>query len=123
MNRTDLNGVASEGRAVEPDFWRERRVLITGHTGFKGAWLSLWLQALGARVSGFSMGVPTRPSLYELARVGEGMEEIAGDVRDFAALDAALDAARPEIVIHMAAQSLVRPSFAEPRVTYETNVM
>ena len=119
VNGAGSSALALDEASVDPDFWCERRVLVTGHTGFKGAWLSLWLQALGARVSGFSMGVPTRPSLYELARVGEGMEEIEGDVRDFAALDAA----RPEIVIHMAAQSLVRPSFAEPRVTYETNVM
>jgi CDP-glucose 4,6-dehydratase len=109
--------------AVDPDFWRDRRVLLTGHTGFKGAWLSLWLQALGARVTGFSLDVPTRPSLYELARVGEGMQSIEGDVRDHEALAAAVAAVAPEIVIHMAAQSLVRRSFAEPRETYETNVM
>ncbi len=108
---------------VDPDFWRERRVLLTGHTGFKGAWLSLWLQSLGAQVTGFSVDVPTQPSLYELARVGEGMESIAGDVRDPEALAAAVAEAEPEIVIHMAAQSLVRRSFAEPRETYETNVM
>jgi CDP-glucose 4,6-dehydratase len=109
--------------AVEPDFWRDRRVLLTGHTGFKGAWLSLWLQTLGARVTGFSSGVPTRPSLYELAHVGKGMESIEGDVRNFGELAAAIAAARPEVVIHMAAQSLVRPSFSEPRTTYEVNVM
>ncbi len=96
---------------------------MTGHTGFKGAWLSLWLQALGARVTGFSNGVPTQPSLYELARVGEGMESVVGDVRDHAAISAAVERAAPEVVIHMAAQSLVRRSFAEPRETYETNVM
>ena len=109
--------------AVDPGFWRERRVLLTGHTGFKGAWLSLWLQSLGARVTGFANGVPTQPSLYELAKVGEGMESIKGDVRDPAALAAAMTAAAPEVVIHMAAQSLVRRSFVEPRETYETNVM
>jgi CDP-glucose 4,6-dehydratase len=108
---------------VDPDFWRDRRVLVTGHTGFKGAWLALWLQALGAHVTGFALGVPTEPSLYELAHVGVGMEAIEGDVRDFRALTAALAAARPEVVIHMAAQSLVRRSFAEPRMTYEVNVM
>jgi CDP-glucose 4,6-dehydratase len=96
---------------------------LTGHTGFKGAWLALWLQTLGARVTGFALDVPTQPSLYELARVGQGMESIEGDVRDFGALAGALSAVRPEIVIHMAAQSLVRPSFAEPRMTYEVNVM
>ncbi len=108
---------------LDNDFWRERRVLVTGHTGFKGAWLTLWLKALGAQVAGFSLGVPTQPSLYELARVGEGMQSIDGDVRDFHALTAALATARPEVVIHMAAQSLVRPSFSEPRKTYEVNVM
>jgi CDP-glucose 4,6-dehydratase len=108
---------------VEAPFWRNRRVLLTGHTGFKGAWLALWLQALGAEVTGFSLGIPTHPSLYELARVGEGMESIEGDVRDFDALAAALDSARPEIVVHMAAQSLVRRSFREPRETYAVNVM
>jgi CDP-glucose 4,6-dehydratase len=116
-------GVAPPEATVAADFWRERRVLVTGHTGFKGSWLALWLQALGARVSGFSLGVPTQPSLFELARVGEGMDSIEGDVRDPCALVEALAAVRPEIVIHMAAQSLVRPSFAEPRMTYEVNVM
>jgi CDP-glucose 4,6-dehydratase len=109
--------------SVERDFWRDRRVLLTGHTGFKGAWLALWLQTLGARLTGFSLGVPTQPSLYELARVGDGMESIEGDIRDFHALAAALDHAHPEVVIHMAAQSLVRRSFSEPRLTYEVNVM
>lgn len=115
--------VAGMDMNVDADFWRGRRVLLTGHTGFKGAWLALWLQTLGARVTGFSLGIPTHPSLYELARVGEDMESIEGDVRDFEALVAALDRACPEVVIHMAAQSLVRRSFSEPRLTYEVNVM
>ncbi len=108
---------------VDRDFWRGRRVLLTGHTGFKGSWLALWLRELGARVTGFSSEVPTQPSLYEMARVGEGIESIDGDVRDFRALSAAFTEARPEVVIHMAAQSLVRRSFSEPRLTYEVNVM
>jgi CDP-glucose 4,6-dehydratase len=108
---------------VDPGFWRDRRVLLTGHTGFKGAWLSLWLQSLGARVTGFSVDVPTQPSLYELANVAEGMESVEGDVRDPEALAAAVRTAAPEIVIHMAAQSLVRRSFAAPRETFQTNVM
>ena len=111
------------GGAVDRDFWRDRRVLLTGHTGFKGAWLALWLQSLGARVTGFSNGVPTQPSLYELARVGEGMDGVEGDVRDHEAVAAAVADTAPEIVIHMAAQSLVRRSFLEPRETYETNVL
>ena len=98
-------------------------MLLTGHTGFKGAWLALWLQSLGARVTGFSVNRATQPSLFDLARVGEGVESIEGDVRDPEAIAAAVAAATPEIVIHMAAQSLVRRSFAEPRETYETNVM
>ena len=109
--------------AVDPDFWRGRRVLLTGHTGFKGAWLALWLQTLGAHVTGFSLGVPTDPSLYELARVGDGMTSVDGDVRDHRAVAVAMADAKPEVVIHMAAQSLVRRSFAEPRETYATNVM
>ena len=108
---------------VDPDFWRARRVLLTGHTGFKGAWLALWLQALGAEVTGYAREAPTQPSLYALARVDEGMRSITGDVRDFQAVADAVAAARAEVVIHMAAQSLVRPSFAKPRMTYETNVM
>jgi CDP-glucose 4,6-dehydratase len=109
--------------AVDPDFWKGRRVLLTGHTGFKGSWLSLWLQSLGARVTGFSVDVPTRPSLHELAKISEDIEGIEGDVRDPEAVAAAVAAVDPEVVIHMAAQSLVRPSFVEPRQTYETNVM
>jgi CDP-glucose 4,6-dehydratase len=85
--------------------------------------LALWLKTLGARVSGFSSGVPTRPSLYELARVGEGTESIEGDVRDFPTLLRALEQAQPEVVVHMAAQALVRRSYAAPRETYEVNVM
>jgi CDP-glucose 4,6-dehydratase len=108
---------------VDPDFWSGRRVLLTGHTGFKGSWLSLWLQSLGARVTGFSNGVPTQPSLFDLAQVGAGVESLEGDVRDPAAVAAAVAGADPEVVIHMAAQPMVRRSFAEPRATYETNVM
>src|SRR5947199_10754507 len=112
----------AQDRRVDPRFWRDRRVLLTGHTGFKGAWLALWLQSLGADVSGFSPGVPTEPSLFELARVGEGMRSIEGDIRDADAVIAALAEAAPEVAIHMAAQPLVRRSLLEPRETFETNV-
>ncbi|MDP9344655.1 MAG: CDP-glucose 4,6-dehydratase [Actinomycetota bacterium] len=109
---------------IEPELWSGRRVLVTGHTGFKGAWLCLWLQRLGARVSGLSLGPPTSPSLYELACVRDGMAaEVAADLRDFGAVRGAIAAARPEIVLHLAAQSLVGRSYTDPRETYETNVM
>jgi CDP-glucose 4,6-dehydratase len=110
---------------VDPAFWRNRRVLITGHTGFKGAWLSLWLQSLSASVYGLSLAEsPTTPCLYEMARVAEGMEESAPcDIRDASAVRRALGEIRPEVVLHLAAQSLVRRSFEWPRETYETNVM
>jgi CDP-glucose 4,6-dehydratase len=111
--------------AVEIDrqFWAQRRVLITGHTGFKGAWLSLWLQSLGAELFGISAGPPSEPSLYALARVGERMRELTVDVRDAAAVREALRQARPEVVLHLAAQPMVRRSLREPALTYEVNVL
>lgn len=108
---------------MNPDFWHRRRVFLTGHTGFKGSWLSLWLQGMGAELVGYSTPPPTTPSLFDLARVGEGMEHVEGDVRDFEHLERELTERRPEIVIHMAAQSLVRRSYRDPVETYETNVM
>ncbi len=109
---------------IDPDFWAGRRVLLTGHTGFKGAWLSLWLQALGARVSGLAPGPPTRPSLYELAGIAAGMElERDCDVRDAEALRGALREARPEVVLHLAAQPMVRRSLRDPALTYAVNVL
>jgi CDP-glucose 4,6-dehydratase len=108
---------------VDASFWAERRVLLTGHSGFKGAWLALWLQSLGARVTGFSSGLPTHPSLHDLARAGDGMECIHGDVCDSEAVAAAVAASKPEVVVHMAAQALVRRAFEQPRETYATNVM
>ena len=109
--------------AVDPAFWRGRRVLLTGHTGFKGAWLCLWLQQLGAEVTGLSDGVPTTPSLFELGRVQDGLSHVVADVRDAAAVASAVAASQPAVVVHMAAQPMVRRSFSAPRETYETNVM
>jgi CDP-glucose 4,6-dehydratase len=108
---------------IDHDFWAGRRVLLTGHTGFKGAWLSLWLQALGAKLSGLAPGPPTRPSLYELAGVGAGMHERAIDVRDAEGMRAALREERPEVVLHLAAQPMVRRSLHDPAMTYAVNVL
>lgn len=108
---------------LDPGFWRGRRVLVTGHTGFKGSWLSLWLKTLGSEVVGYSAGVPTEPSLFELARVREGLVSLNGDVRDGEALLGVLEAHRPEVIVHMGAQALVRRSYADPVETYETNVL
>lgn len=105
-------------------FWAGRRVFVTGHTGFKGGWLSLWLDSLGAQVHGYALSPPTTPSLFEEARIGDRLAgHTIGDVRDPAALGAALDAARPDIVFHVAAQPLVRTSYIEPVETYAVNVM
>ncbi|TAN70235.1 MAG: CDP-glucose 4,6-dehydratase [Methylobacter sp.] len=108
---------------VNPNFWRNKRVLLTGHTGFKGSWLSLWLQDMGAQVVGYALAPPTNPSLFEIAGVGSGMTSIIGDIRDLTRLREVFAEHRPEIVIHMAAQPLVRYSYAEPVETYSTNVM
>ena len=105
------------------DFYRGKRVFVTGHTGFKGSWLCRILKLAGAEVTGFSTEAPTNPSLFEVSRVAEGMTSIIGDVRDFDALYAAFEAAQPEIVLHLAAQPIVRESYREPVYTYETNVM
>jgi CDP-glucose 4,6-dehydratase len=105
-------------------FWRGKRVFLTGHTGFKGGWLSLWLQHMGAEVHGYALPAPTSPSLFEAASVAQGMKHsVLGDLRDADALKAALADARPEVVFHLAAQPLVRRSYEAPAETYSTNVM
>jgi CDP-glucose 4,6-dehydratase len=105
------------------DFWRGKRVLLTGHTGFKGSWLSLWLQSMGSELCGLALKPPTNPSLFIEARVVEEMTSIIGDIRDYETVRSAMAAFKPEIIIHMAAQSLVRLSYNEPVATYATNVM
>jgi CDP-glucose 4,6-dehydratase len=112
-----------EDVAVAKSFWKDRRILLTGHTGFKGSWLSLWLQRLGAEVVGFSVGIPTTPSLFELAEIGSGVRSIIGDVRDKQAVSKAIADAAPELIIHLAAQSIVLRSYEDPLTTFETNVL
>ncbi len=109
---------------MTPDFWRGKRILLTGHTGFKGSWFSLWLQSLGAQVHGLALEPPTTPNLFTVAQVAKGMaSHTIGDIRDLATVQQAMQACQPDIVIHMAAQPLVRLSYAEPVETYATNVM
>jgi CDP-glucose 4,6-dehydratase len=105
------------------DFWHNRRVLVTGHTGFKGSWLCLWLHSVGARVAGYALEPPTRPSLYQLARISELVDSTIADLRDMNALDKAVASFAPEVVLHMAAQSVVLTSYDDPIETYSTNVV
>lgn len=104
-------------------FYRGKRVFVTGHTGFKGAWLCKLLTLAGAEVTGFSLNPPTEPSLFEIAGIARDVHSVIGDIRDYAALKAAFDEAQPEIVLHLAAQPIVRDSYRNPVYTYETNVM
>jgi CDP-glucose 4,6-dehydratase len=105
------------------EFWRGRRVFLTGHTGFKGGWLSLWLKQLGAELTGYALEPSTNPSLFLKANVADGMHSIIGDVRDHEKLELSIQMALPEIVFHLAAQPLVRASYLDPIGTYQTNVM
>lgn len=104
-------------------FWQGKRVLITGHTGFKGSWLSLWLQCEGAHVIGLSLDPPSDPNLFQLARIHDGMVSIHGDVRNLDQVRSAIDRHCPEIIFHLAAQALVRISYKMPSETFSTNVM
>jgi CDP-glucose 4,6-dehydratase len=108
---------------MNPNFWSGKRVFMTGHTGFKGSWLSLWLQQLGTNLTGYALKPPTNPNLFDAVNVGDGMRSIIADVRDVDALAKAMREAKPDIVIHMAAQPLVRYSYVVPIETYATNVM
>lgn len=108
---------------VNPDFWKGKRVLITGHTGFKGSWLACWLQLLNSKVIGYALPPPTTPSLFALSQVEEGMTSLNGDIRNLPSLTKAIKSEQPEIVFHLAAQALVRRSYQEPLETYSTNIM
>lgn len=108
---------------MNPLFWSGKKVFVTGHTGFKGGWLSMWLQQLGANVTGYALQASTNPSLFEVAQVAKGMTSLIGDIRDGVLFANAMRQAAPDIVIHMAAQPLVRRSYVDPIETYSTNVM
>ena len=104
-------------------FYKDKRVLVTGHTGFKGSWLCKFLLALGAEVSGYALNPPTDPALYHIAGINKDLQSVIGDIRDLELLKKTINAFNPHIVIHMAAQPIVRTSYTDPVYTYETNVM
>ena len=115
---------ALEDMGMNSEFWRGKQVFLTGHTGFKGSWLSLWLQSMGAQVHGLALKPPTAPNLFTEARVAQGMaSHTLGDIRNLATVQQTMQSCKPSIVIHMAAQPLVRLSYTEPVETYATNVM
>jgi CDP-glucose 4,6-dehydratase len=118
----DTTPAAAPG-TPNPAFWRGRRVFLTGHTGFKGSWLALWLESLGADVTGYALAPPTTPSLYEQAGVDRSLRSVVADIRDYDRLRAAIRDARPEVILHLAAQSVVKRGYAEPIETYASNVM
>lgn len=116
-------GVDLTFNMIKKEFWDRKKVFITGHTGFKGSWLSLWLASLGAKVTGYALDPPTVPSLYDLCKIGELINTIKGDIRDYNHLLNAIQESKPEIVIHLAAQPLVLYSYEQPVETFSTNVM
>ena len=113
----------SAAKLPSPGFWRDKRVLLTGHTGFKGAWTALWLGEMGAEITGFSLPPDSQPALFDLANVGSGIASRLGDLRDPEQVRHAVEAAAPEIVLHMAAQPIVRRAIAEPVDTLASNIM
>lgn len=108
---------------LDPNFYRGKKVFVTGHTGFKGSWLCRLLIGLGAKVTGYSLPAPTQPNLYSMADIDQNMISVIGDIRDLKSLKAVFDEAQPDIVLHLAAQPIVRDSYKDPHYTYETNVM
>jgi CDP-glucose 4,6-dehydratase len=108
---------------IDEEFWRGKRVFLTGHTGFKGSWISIWLSSLGAQVHGYALAAPTTPALFEQAHVAQQIDSELGDVCNAEQLTRSIAAFQPEIIIHMAAQPLVRASYQNPVLTYATNVM
>src|SRR5437879_729199 len=104
-------------------FWNGRRVFLTGHTGFKGSWISLWLESMGADVTGYALDSPTEPNLFGQAKVASSIRSLRGDIRDYPRLKGALEECCPEVVIHMAAQSVVKTGYEDPIETYSSNVM
>lgn len=110
-------------RKPDPEFWRGRRVLVTGHTGFKGSWLVLWLRSMGADVTGYSLAPSTKPSMFNLVKLEEDCVSVQGDVRDADALKVAVRTARPDVVFHLAAQAIVKVGLEDPSLTFSTNVM
>lgn len=122
-NCLQKNNDRSEGPNVNFKFWKNKRVFITGHTGFKGSWLAIWLQYMEAVVEGYALKPPTTPSIYELTNIEQGMTSVEADIRDFEKLVAVLEQFQPEIIFHLAAQPLVLHSYKHPIETYSTNVM
>jgi len=108
---------------MNENFWKNKKILITGHTGFKGSWLTIWLKKLGADITGFSKSIPTNPSLFELSNIENDIKSITGDIQNYEYLKEIINKCNPEIVFHMAAQSLVMKSYSDPIETFSTNVM
>ncbi|TGE35392.1 CDP-glucose 4,6-dehydratase [Desulfosporosinus fructosivorans] len=108
---------------IDRNFWQKKRIFLTGHTGFKGSWLSLWLSSLGAQVIGYALSPPTKPSMFEICKIEQITDSTLADIRDLGSLTQALQSAKADIVIHMAAQSLVRKSYLNPVETYSVNVL
>jgi len=117
------HGKLGYSQMIDDNFWKNKRVYLTGHTGFKGSWLALWLHSLGANIKGYALNPPTSPSLFDTAKVGEKVESEIGDIRNLKKLQKSMLDFNPDILIHMAAQPLVRYSYIEPIETYEVNVM